>query len=562
MEEIEVNGHTIYKSDTTPENKYRPELSVLLKQTFGDGPYQDHDKVREAVTFSYNYYCDKFLGVCHSETSIRFYQLVLSQHEQTIPIALFLAPGKYPEGLTKEYVAQYRRILKWILEQGCDVKLTNNERTDHTFLARAKAVLNELVFLGEMILTCANLYAEQDMIEDVCEVLFDAKGLYLMKHKHHYDHVIEKIQASYGGLSVKHVVDKDPVDDLKTAMEKCFGIKYEHLVSVIYAIHEHNSSKGGQYVGFEFESLPMSVKSMFGQDPDQARILFNGLTLSSENKLRLHDAACRPQTMFRYMYRPITIWNIDGKDYAVIGKNALTECVIQLTTNCIPWGKAPLEWLKNACFKEYVHSKEDAHDQWLDDEVERRIAKEGLRYYRHLTSITSPTGDISLNQPNVGEIDFLIINHVEKTIYVTDCKHLQGRYDMMSQRSDYDNFTKPTGYNRQVKNKVDFITANIESLNLHNKKKYGTAEPDIVGYEVRGMFIINTPTFYMFNSDYRIYTVDVFAEAIMKRLTDPELTLIVEDEMQTRAITIKYPYFRKPNYSLIDPLQTGKELSE
>ncbi|MES1181762.1 MAG: hypothetical protein ABUL44_03115, partial [Flavobacterium sp.] len=512
--EYKIKHCTIYKGDATSEPRYRSELSKQLIDQLGTGPYSDHETARKAISIAYNYYCDKFIELCQDEKSVRFYQFVLSQHEQSIEVALFAKVDHYPDGIDKKYVAVYRRVLKWILEQACDINLSNNETADTAFKKRALSKLNELWFVGDMIFSCAYFYAEQDMVEDVAEVVFDSKGQYVFQHKHHYNFVIDKIQESYGAHSFKHVVDETAVEDLKVSIEKCFGVKYEFLTTVLAEIHRINKPKGGQYVGFGWESLPMSVKSMFGGNADQARILFKGLTLNKNNKLKLHDLACRPNTMYRYMYRPITIWNIEGEDFAVIGKNAFTESIIQLSTNCIPWGKAPDEWIANRCFKDYVHSKEDEHDKWLDNEVERRLKEEGLRYFRNITQITGQNGRISLNQKDVGEIDFIIINHPQKTVHVVDCKHLQGRYDMMTQKNDFSNFTKSKGYNDQIQRKLNFVAQSLTDFDYHNRSEFGNTEQSILTYKLEGIFIINTPTFYMFNSDFRIYTVDVFVNVI------------------------------------------------
>ena len=560
MKEFKVKDKVIFKSDYADEMKYRGQLSKMLIDRFGKGPYTNHSQARDALTFSYNYFCDRFLEKCNSETSLRFYQLILSQHEQVTEVALFAKKQDYPEGITEEYTAIYRRVLKWILEQACDIQLHNKEKLDDLFLSRSKSILNELVFLGDMIFMCATMYAEQDMIEDVVEIIFDENDLYIFGHKHHYNYVIQKIQQSYGVHSIKHVVDEAAIQDLKAALEKCFKIKYDNLGSIIATLHEMNKDKGGQYCAFGWESLPLSLESMFGADQSQARILYKGLTLDKKNKLKLNDLACKPQTMFRYLYRPILIWNIEGEDFAIVGKNGFTESIIQIATNAIPWGKAPKEWTINKCFKDYVHSKEDEHDTWLDDEVEKRLRDKRLSFHRNITSINSKKGKMSLNIPGVGEIDFIIVNHARKTIYISDCKHLQGRYDMMTQKNDYSNFTKDkTGYNQQITNKINWVKANISDLDFHNKTVYGVGETSIINYAIEGIFVINTPTFYMFNSDYRIYTVDVFVEIITGELRDPEMTVIQEGETELKSFKISYPYFKKPNYKLIDTLKTEEE---
>ena len=60
----------------------------------------------------------------------------------------------------------------------------------------------------------------------------------------------------------------------------------------------------------------------------------------------------------------------------------------------------------------------------------------------------------------------------------------------------------------------------------------------------------------MFNSEFRIYTIDVFIDLILKRLTDPEFIINIDDGKTTYINKINYPYFRKPNYNLVDLLKT------
>jgi len=555
MKEYKINHLMIYKYDYQFEEKYRSELSKQLIGKFGIGPYSSHEKVREVIAYCYNFFCDRFIEICSKEKSLSFYQFILSQHEQAIEVALFAKDRDYPSGIDRDYIAVYRRILKWILEEACNIKLNNQENNKKSFVVRAQNVLNELCYIGDMIFSCANIYSEQDMIEDVAEIIFGSDNKYIITHKHHYDIIIEAIHKQLNAKSFKHIVDEDAINDLKGAIVNCFGISYDQFSSVIAGIHDANKNKGGQYCPFGWNSLLLSIQAMYGVNISEAEVFYKGLTLDKANKIKLHDLVCKPLTMNRYIYRPITVWNIDGEDYAIVGKNAFTEGIIQIATNCIPWGKAPQEWTTKRLFKDYVHSKEDLHDKWLDDEVENKISQEGLHYHRNVTYLNSNSGTVTLNLPNVGEVDFIIIDHQLKKIFVADCKHLQGKYDMIAQKNDFTNFTKPIkGYNTQIRNKLDFISSNIETLNYHNKSKYGQDTPEVTSYSIEGMFIINQPTFYMYNSDYRIYTVDVFIEKIKERLVDPELFVIIEDENVTKTMKIKYPYFRKPDYILMDML--------
>ena len=100
-------------------------------------------------------------------------------------------------------------------------------------------------------------------------------------------------------------------------------------------------------------------------------------------------------------------------------------------------------------------------------------------FHRNVTNIVTENGNLSLLVKDVGEIDFIIISHDSKKIYIADSKHLQGRYDMMTQKNDFSNFTKDKGYNKQIANKIKWASENLPHLDFHNKSIYGQSEPSI-----------------------------------------------------------------------------------
>ena len=131
-------------------------------------------------------------------------------------------------------------------------------------------------------------------------------------------------------------------------------------------------------------------------------------------------------------------------------------------------------------------------------------------------------------------------------LYVIDCKHLKGRYDMMNQRNDYKNFTEPKGFNEKVSNKVHFIRENLEKVSEHFNIKYGTNTFDFTEYHVKGAFIINTHTFYMYNSDIRIYSVDDGIRLMIGKDKDPVFAIKNKSHQGSTVLKITQPYFRVP----------------
>lgn len=545
--------YLIYSGDKTCEGKFREQLSVLLIKKFGEGPF-DQQVIREIVVFSIDYYISKFKEICHDESSVRFYQQVFRFHESATEL-IYTTEDKSDE-IDWHYIASYRRILKFILETGCEVKMINGELIDEKFKNRFESKLNELLFLGEMILTCVGLYAEQGMVEDLAEVTFDEDNLYVFSRRHHYEFIIKHITQELGSQLTKAVLDDTELAgliDLKKAISSCFGFEYENAGYLIAAIHEQNKSTGGDVVGVDWKTLTVNLHQMFNVPLEVAEHFFLGLRLDNNNKMSLLDLACKPYNLNRYIYKPILIWNIDGNDYALIGKSAWSETFIQLSSNAIPWGKAPKEWLLNKCFKKYLHKKEDDHDKWLDDDVEKKLQGLNLMYDRNVKKIIHDNTTTDIDIQGLGEIDFIIISEIKNIIYICDCKHLLGRYDTMNMKNDYNAFSiGPKSYNETLKRKIAWFSENTDLLTKHFNKKYNNSI-DLTKFKIEGIFIINTPTFYMYNSDYRIYAVGQIESVLQGTFTDKTFTILIRENEQDKYLNIEYPYFQKPTYLKFDP---------
>jgi hypothetical protein len=94
--------------------------------------------------------------------------------------------------------------------------------------------------------------------------------------------------------------------------------------------------------------------------------------------------------------------------------------------------------------------------------------------------------------------------------------------------------------------KVNWITDNLSILQDHLKVIYNQDNIDLTGFEIERIFIINTPTFYMFNGTYKAITlkqIGNFLDGDYKYPTLKILNLEGEDEFTT---LIKHPYFKKP----------------
>lgn len=537
--------YLVFVGDGQAEAKYRKELSELIIDQFGKGPFSNFDDTRPIITFSLNYFISNFQKVCHSEKSILFYQRILELHEFSVELTAYYQHEDISKDVTVAYMAAYRRILKYIIETACEVEMHSKEERSRDFYQRTDDVINDLLFLGNMIITCVELYAEQAMVPDVAYLSFDEESLYTFSRKDRYEQVVRRILETFEDDFAAAVNEAEALEDFKVVLQDSFSISYDQVGHLIASVHQQLEPQGGQYIGIPWIDYPTNLSEMLNIPFETASQFFSGLTLDKGNKMDLLTLACKPYALNRYLYRPIVIWNVDGNDFAFLCSAAWTESIVQLASNAVPWGKAPSEWLTNKLFQEYVFEKERQHDKWLEDPLEQTVQQMNLMYDRNLKSLRANNGFVSINVQDLGEIDFVVIVPTLSTVYLIDCKHLLARYDMVNQKNDYNAFvTNKKSYNSTLTKKVNWFMDNIGIVEQHYVRKYGDRQVSLEGYSVEGIFVVNTPTIYMYNSEYRIYRVGQIEDVFSGQYKD--FSIIIVDVEGGVVETINYPYFEIP----------------
>lgn len=470
----------------------------------------------------YSIACDLIIKKIHSVTSCQFYQLIVFLHDQSIEAYEEIYNDEGDKFFTSDFDEQdyslSRRILKFILDESVNIQMKIITEPNNEMLLREKyeSHIDQLFSLAYLVYQIANHIAEIQMLPSstFIEVLDDK--IYISRKGDSE----EKIRAVLEVMSkdqIKLAVDSGELLGLiefKQKIEECLKVNYDKAGSSIALIHQGLNL--GDLGLFGWESLPLTL-STFGFNYADCERYFKGLTLNRTNKLSLKEIPLKPKDIKRHFYRPILIWTIDGKEYAIVTKGKYTESIIQFPIDVIPWGKAPEEWLSVECFKNFVHRKEDEHDKWLDDYVENQLRAEGLIYERNIKRFKIEDQTYNLEIPNVGEIDFLIINKDLKVMFVADCKNLQGRYDMVTYYNDYKKFTEPKGYNSKLDGKIEWCKRNIEIIKQYFKLKGYNL--DIDNYSILGLFILNTPTFYQcMDSPHKITTIHNLIKVVKEGL--------------------------------------------
>ena len=536
--------------DKSPIAKYRPEISQELVNKFGKGPFSTSE-VTEALFFTLDWYANTFIDILRNENDLCFYQSIFMLHEFSCEFHRH-KPNRSPiTQMNDQDFAMYRRILKLCLEQACDIQLNGKEVLTPEYLKSKENTIDDLLYLGDFIYGCSNLLAEQHLIEDCVDLLFTKDDLYYFDHKHHYGYIIDETLKTFSSHLEKAVTRKDDFKEFVKAAKNCLGVEYDKAVSTIQLIHENFKSQGGKLVLDEWFIYPKNLEHLFEIPYEKGEIFFKGLTLTKDNKMPLKEAVYRPQNLNRYLYRPFLIWNVDGKDLTIVGDGIFIESIMSLCTNGFGWNKYPPEW-GNRCFKEFVKEKVSKNDKILEDTIEQILKNNTVIYDRNITSLKKWSNqNVNIDNKDCGEIDFLFL-HGNK-VCIADSKHQTARYDMNNFKNDYASFdTNKKAYNKTLKRKVSYLEHRMDDIEEHFQVVLNDKNFKLSTSKLEGIFIVNTPTFIMYNNEYRIYTLKAFEELVKGEFVDEVFQLIIEEDDHEKFLFVKYPYFRKPTYHVFD----------
>ncbi len=539
------NNIIIIKPSPDLEQKYCKELSHLILKNFGR-PYYPENKVKEILSYSLKFYVRKFKSLIDQTKYYEFYRQVFLLNEMAASFKMGSKNSDFNEEINTEYLAKYRRILKMILEQACSLQLHKSTLPNKEFKPILFTTISELLILGEKIYDCSASYAEHSLIEDPNNISFDENDLYILSRRHHYEDGFRKIvNMEQWGVN-NWVIDPNGEMDFDKILNKVFGFSYGKFNELIIKLFIYNNWRVRDIAIFQKEHFINICVEYLKTTKEIAKQFIEGLVLTNKNKLSIQMLATHPHTYDRMLHRPFLEWNIDGQEYYLFGRFSLFEAISSIQFNAIPWEKAPSEWLVNKDFKNYVITKKELHDKWLDDAVENKIKMTDCLYEKSVKTIKTKEKYIRLDNKVCGEIDFIVINKKTKIIFLLECKHLIARSDMANWKQDLASFTtNKKAYNKTLQKKINWAKHNLAELESHFQHKERDCNLSLLNYKVKGVFVINTPTFYMYNSDLRIYVYHDIDKVLTGEYHDKIYSLYSIGEKVDSHILIKFPYFKR-----------------
>ncbi|CAN5278465.1 hypothetical protein BH09BAC5_BH09BAC5_11080 [soil metagenome] len=529
-----IAGYKILEPDDSYSKKYWPQITKIVKDNYGEKEIIEYQSVQTVLRHCFAFFCQSFINLLNQKPKASFFVFVHDIHEDSIDLWR-LKDQDLP--INGEDLAGARRIMKCIIEQGCNLDLEGHpilyKEICEQFESYSKH-LDELAYIGRKAIEYSEYIARSQICPHSIGVKIEDGELTIF------------IYPPFNGLfkfffedHSKHsgsIVASNCIPEIKNILAEQFNVSYDHLCDFIF-IQRNNphfrfalSRKG---------DLITQMHKAYSYSSEFLNTFYSGLTISKANVMSFEDCLLKTQDKRRYMYRPIVEYIIDGEPYWIVGANKWSESLSQLSANCFPFGQFPDEWSAITPLQKFIRKVANTHDSVLENPAIEVLQNKNLKFDRNIKNLKrSNNQNISLIKKNVGEIDLVFLDEQGETIYLAECKHNRSRYEYNNWKRDIANFRST--YEKQLENKFIWASNNKTQLLEHFEILYSYKISDKNKYRVIPLFIINAPTLYMYDSDYIVFTL----HDLEMFLNNQHITREFEGEIRGKKVKIKKPYFR------------------
>jgi len=532
---LNINNKQVVLPNYDYSAKYWPLLSKLIYAEIGETEIKEPAKVEELLMKCFTKLCGILEQKITSEKKASFYIFCKNLHEDSIELWLLQTQNK-SLGLNEEDFAASRRILKIILEQSTKLELKgcpNFEKEIDANIDLYTQYLEELLYIGTWCYALSEFVARSQLFPNSTGISIEDSKLSILTYQPYPElfsfifHELPKHNSN--------VVLSDSIIEFKEIIKDNYGVTYDDLAQFI---NQQIIQPQYRFGITRLDGLIDEIITELNCNEEFVRDFYSGLTVNKSNCTPIENCFYNNQNENRHIFRPILELSIDGELYNIIGYHKWLESMTLLSTNSFPFGLFPIEWRKHKKLKTFIHKIDNTHDKLLENPISEILNDKNILNDSNVESFVQPNG-ININiKDDIGDIDILFIDEEYKLIYVCECKHNRSRFDMNNWRRDYKNF-KDT-YESQLTRKKEWANSNKDVIQTHFKCTKNISI-DLSEYDVRGIFIINAPTVYMFNGALRAFTIKDIIDLINREYVDVKFEF-TNEETKVKTI-IEYPYF-------------------
>lgn len=504
MPVLTSNGYSIAVPQIGENHYYARLLNNHILEKFGEFTGTNSERDLEVLKSSFKFMEAEFMSIIGQQREAAFYLFVHNFHENSCALWERKIHRQSLE-MDGGVLATVRRVYKIILEQGCGQTLSNCANYAETiFRKRFEYIqpLEALLFLGGWAIQLSEYISKQKLYPQSVSVIRVNNEIstdilpHLYTAINHFESAVNEHE--------KDVVVSNSLPDLQALLNESYNLNYSQLCSFLAnpLLLRQGVCRLDQFLSNLAENSGCTVEVI--------QTIFNGWTVSADNKMSFEDCIIRNQEVNRIICRPLLKINIEGEDYYIIGKHKWSESLVFLSYNCYPFGIYPKEWNALEPIVKFMNTKHAAHDLVLENPIVEILNEREIRNDHKVGSIKTGKGTaIPIRKmKGVGEIDIIFYHSLRNTIYICECKHNRSKFDVAGWYRDVMSFRGD--YEDQLRGKVEWAKNNISAIQSHLELKYNTKLQFDAKTLVEGLFLINAPTLYIYDCVYPTLTIYSF----------------------------------------------------
>lgn len=375
-----------------------------------------------SLRFNYDFLCSKFDAIIDEMSNVGF--LIFAFTNYDVLCQLYIAQvGGFEindEEFDRNDLAVERRAYRVILEQfvrqnisSVNDTIIDIQENGHAYLE----ALERLIYLGVQIFNMGNYISKSRYVPNALKANTDEEGFLLDQKKVYAD-----VYHSITNDMIKHGASvKMPIyfEELTEKLSDCFGIDYSGALGYLAG----DDSPKSRYGYYKLELAINHLVDNHGFDKDGLKVFYGGLTLNRENSFPTNMSFFKSQDNQRLLFRPIIEFEMDGELYHKTSPNKISESIVSLMANCIPYGASPHEWLANDVYKRYEDTVKKRNDKVLEDPAFKIIKEQLPASDQSVTSLLTGKDNILIDNQECGEIDILCADVAGKRIIICECKN-------------------------------------------------------------------------------------------------------------------------------------------
>ena len=198
MPKIFIEGCPIISYDFSARNKYWKRLTEHILSTYGTLYFSEQTKVENILRACFDYIHDQFVELIGKQTKLGFYLYVFYLHEESIKLYRKLQSSHFIQEVSETEFALYRRILKLIIEQGCEIDMEWGRFPNTEAIVNYDEAVQELLYLSTWCYYFSEQIAYQKMIGDCQFICTDIEGLISINWKYNFGKILAQLQSFLG----------------------------------------------------------------------------------------------------------------------------------------------------------------------------------------------------------------------------------------------------------------------------------------------------------------------------------------------------------------------------